>query len=415
VRRAAAALSLALWALAPREARGDQTKSFRAFDGTTRHATALQASLINAKVFGAVRALDRLIIRPGISGPLQWGYEVNYLYSAVNVPGLEEGGRYVLAPVDLTAHNLAVQLCTSSDREAFAACAFYSSSVTAGFLPSDGNDRFVLFFGGLTMPLAGHLVAPLSVAGVTQARTGLTSFQFSVIAGGTLRVGDWLSARGGVVGAIEQRGFYGNVYSDKTKLFATAALTDGFGDLATFLAGLDQLVLPVGEARDVARTIGATTLYARQARFVVPQLAQDVRGTATDLTGRFDLWTAHFEQLNIADAFDVMVAYAVKPTPLLHQLMLGVHSPKAATVVRTREGQGFVGASGGVVSLPNLPFYGIEGGRRFAFSIEGGAASKDFGAKVAVRLNDPEVLTYFPFAQNSLNFYLTLHGGSGGP
>ncbi len=390
-----------------------------AFSGTTRHAVALEATLINAQVFGAVRALDRIVIRPPRNGYVVAGFESNWIWGATEVPAkLDTSKGYVLADVDLFANNAAIQACTTESPRAakaafFSACAFYSSSVSVTWLPLDQAERAAASLVSFTGPLIyGHGLAPLSLAGVTQGRAGLNSIQFSVIGGAAFELGDWMQGRAGFVGSREQRGLYGNLYSPRIKAFLTAALRDQLRDIATLMGGVDGLdLLNFGAAvYDARSSIGQTVAYFRQTRLAAPQLRPDPDQAVQDIVGEFDFVTYHFGQKNVASNFDVLAAVASSPQTLIHEAQFGYH-----TVPNEDD---ILGVWGGVTQLPELPYYGVSGGLRPFVRAEVG---RNFGSgmktngpastlKYSLRFNDPETLTYFPFAQNAFNMYFIWSG-----
>ena len=56
------------------------------FSDTTRYNVATQATILNAQVFGAVRALDRLVVQQPKPGIFIVGFETNWIWGATQVP-----------------------------------------------------------------------------------------------------------------------------------------------------------------------------------------------------------------------------------------------------------------------------------------------------------------------------------------
>jgi hypothetical protein len=60
-----------------------------------------------------------------------------------------------------------------------------------------------------------------------------------------------------------------------------------------------------------------------------------------------------------------------------------------------------------MVQFPDLYYYGVQGGKKLSFSIEGGMVNENVVVKGFIRFNDLELLTPFPYAYNALNLGLS--------
>ena len=135
-------------------------------------------------------------------------------------------------------------------------------------------------------------------------------------------------------------------------------------------------------------------------------------GFVDDPTGGLDFTTAHLGQADIGGTFDIDLAVAIRPTTTLHEGQVGVHSAG----FYEGEGEGFSWlVRGGVVQLPDLWFYGVQGGMRPTFRAEAGIAAGDGGSaagaiRYLVMMNDPEQLLLFPYAYNAVTMGVTASG-----
>lgn len=401
-RRLAASVAGAVSLLTASEARAQNSEVLR---DTPRWGVAKQASLLNAQVFGAVRAFDRLV---GNKPPanLTFGFQTNWLWAATQTPGRAKGGEWVLQDIDLYANNAAIQFCTSG---LVRACAFYASSLTVTFAPDGVGSRMMGSLISFTGPLIyGHVLAPLSLVGITEGKSGINALQSSVMGGGTVAVSDFVYARAGFIGSIDQRGLYANAYSPRLKAFLTTALTDQLSELTTLIGGIEGLDLseifsPVREVKSARSAWPTLTAYGRQLKLKAPQANPDLALAGKEILGSFDLRTLHAGVGNIARRVDVAVAYAVKPKAVLHEAR--------ASINLLGESSAILRFGGGVTQLPPLPFYGVSGGLRPYVLAELGMGREDvFVVKYSLRMNDAETLTYFPFAQNSFNMFFVVAG-----
>lgn len=376
---------------------------------TPTWAIAREASLLNAQVFGAVRAFDRLVgQRPAPPGALSFGAQANWVWGGTSAPALSKDGRWVKQDIDLYANNIAFQLCAPG---AIRACAFYSSALTVTFTPDNTQSRVAGSLISFTGPLVyGHAVAPLSVAGIAEGKSGINAIQSSVLGGGTLTFGDYFTARAGFIGSVDRRGVYANATAPRVKAFLSAALTEGL--LSTLMGGIENF-----DIRDLAGTeqqpqqkpverkpsaFPSLTAYVRQLKLFAPQLNPAVAFAGETLLGQFDFRTIHAGLGHLGKYVDVSVAYAVAPKPVLHEAQ--------GSINLIPDTEGILRFGGGVTQLPDLPFYGVSGGLRPSMIVEIGQTTATYEMKYSVRLNDAETLTYFPFAQNSFSMFFVFNG-----
>ena len=203
------------------------------------------------------------------------------------------------------------------------------------------------------------------------------------------------------VGWVGSQGVYADVEAD-VPVFASAVIDEP--SLSNLLSGGVRRLKTKG---------GATSAFLRNKPFrPMPGLASGGTGFVDDPTGGLDFTTAHLGQADIGGTFDIDLAVAIRPTTTLHEGQVGVHSAG----FYEGEGEGFSWlVRGGVVQLPDLWFYGVQGGMRPTFRAEAGIAAGDGGSaagaiRYLVMMNDPEQLLLFPYAYNAVTMGVTASG-----
>lgn len=423
------AAALLAWLAPSSDARAqsltDPGQGLRPFKGTVGHSTALQASALNAEVFGAVQSMDRLVLpytrRSDAPGKSVLGWEMNLLFSAIQVPGeCNEGtndsckGGYGLQSVDLASGFSGLAGCDKLGGDSIKGCIFLASAMTAT-VPARGTLNRML--GDAYVPMGGIVLGmfgPLAyLAGGANFRKGLTTMQTSFVAGGTLDIKGYSELNLGYLKGPTSQGLYTNITATKLKGFLTAALTEQITSLPFIQAGIDQLNF----SRGLYETFGAASAYARKVEVasVQPPSAGDAIDDLKRRAGDFSFWTAHLEQTSIAQVLDLQAAYAVAPDPFLHQAAIGLHT-SGIHVPTTTEGtlawtpRTGIGATAGMVRLPSMPHLGADGGQRFYFSLDVEDTLQKGVLKFSLRRNDPTTLLMFPFAQNAWNAHFTVSG-----
>jgi len=125
---------------------------------------------------------------------------------------------------------------------------------------------------------------------------------------------------------------------------------------------------------------------------------------------------AQWAQRNLGGRFDVAAAYAWKPKPQLFDAQVAIHRKgyhqSHTANGKAEEDKGFTGqeangwiVQGGVVSLPDLWYYGVQGGIHGSAHIEWTGMPVD-GLHLQMRIlyNDPDPLALYPFAYNAVWF-----------
>ena len=319
-------------------------------------------------------------------------------------------------PAEFRHVNHRVDLFGSSSGLSFSAgpvLLFYAGTLTGHMYAKRVTSGFVPYAYGLGTAMAGPLATiPLTYLDVGN-EDGTSSLAGDYMLGASVDVFGEGHARVAWVGTT---GVYTNLTGTRVRLFAAAAL-DQLASLEYFRGGLDRQFLAQG--------IGFSSLYLRQKNLS----AASADTTAVDQVPKRRFTTSHVAQENIGDIVDVHFAYALAPDLFVHDLRVGLHTPaygRGKQVLREGKGMydlegmqdaGIMGiplsASAGQVQLPELPWWGVEGGSKIVIEVEAFILfpSSDTGGLMlfyTFKANDPETLSSFPYAQDALSHYLTL-------
>ncbi len=401
-----ATLSVALGASAQTIA----ADGFNPYPGTTRHATIEQGSRTHSQMFGAVSAFNRFVL-PRINSDLDarraadhvddddvhlsMGVEWNYipaayeLLTSCNAP-LEEACQRTglsLSQVDMYASNISILGYFGNGLGLF-----YTASQSTTIVVGKGENRAITSYAAVMSPVMAYALSATRLLGPDGI--GEEFGAMDGVIGGFAKAGPAVL----YAGLVFSRGVFSNLSVPAIKAFAEAALGQDFSSLGYLAAGVRDLGF--GDPNDIEDAIGETTAFVRRVKWVSPQpvVTDDPAGTALDLL------TAHVGQTDIGRYVDLLGAVAITPKPSLFQGLLSAHTAD----FRKRANQGLaeledelgVSATVGFVNLPNLYFYGLEGGVRPMFAAEIGLPAS---ATVSLRYNDPELLTQLPIVQDSLS------------
>ncbi len=377
--------------------------------GSTRYEAARQAAVSNAQIFGAVGAYNRHIVPLLTSGKDGALFELEY-HATINA-AKAPGSCPTKLGKDLDGCNLGtsinhLDLYGSNFAIAYRGgplSLFYSASLTMPVVVGPGLNRGLLPYLTITGPVFAHAMVPMRLISKDFGKDILPGIGIDAIGGGGF-VSDYITINGGY--ALSQ-GLFGDIQIPKLQGFATALLGDKFKDVVTFLAGIRQF--DYFGLKEFTDTAGRTSLYARQLRYIPPQTAQpgDSSAATDQRDGAFNFISGHLEQTDIVGYFDVSLSYLTKPTPLLQEASVSIHT-KGFRAHEAKIGEGenglHAGLTLGLVTLPDLYDFGVEGGRRFRFGLE----ISDGIFYASVRSNDPQTLAMFPMAYNALDIWMGL-------
>jgi hypothetical protein len=401
-RTTASLLALAL-TLGAGRARADDadTKAIGGTDGanliagTPRYRVAVDAARTNAKVFGAIGAFERQIL-PAFSRPYSGdvlGGEISVVKNVVQGIGTcGTADQLTSCPNGLARHHVTVSagnLAIGYRLNRYLGVFLTSSWVAAYSSPSnlDARDGIAPLY-----PVMGWAFGPLSLFGkkvyYNLAGKVLDGTGADAVVGASVRT----PYVNGFAGYTASQGLFADFTISDIDTFASAVLGDSFEQLSYLKAGLREF--DYLNNSDLARKIGRLNLFGRRLVYNVPTAAGDPRpGLSAPIT------SAHVEQVQIGGWLDLMVAMRVQPQKELAELRAGLRT-------------GDFTLSGGVVNLPNLWMFGAEGGYRPTFALRYHAQNDDqsgdyLGFDASVVMNDPELLTVFPYAYNAVSLKMS--------
>lgn len=369
----------------------------RPIAGSLGYDLARQAQRTNAQLFGAINFAENRLFNHEIA----WGFETFVINNVIRVPTLAQGcfgqNRYGMEGVDLYASSSGMAFPITPDIGLF-----YAGSVTGSVMqhPDDSfwsNRTFTSYRyagAGLLMTYA----APL--APTFNSSNGPTSTEGDFIVGAKFSIPDEPKLGRMYLAYAWSRGIFTNINSEKLKIIASFLLGDDFKTLVLAKAGLERLglgdelgKLSVFAKRKLIRGPLSSAQYdpdfgtrpTRQINDVAPPWEQ---------AGDTALSTIHLQEYGLGGVVDVFVAYALTPEPFLHQAV-------AVLNLELMEGVPFT-AGIGTVQMPDLPWYGVDGGLKFT-------AFVGLADYLRIGYNDVPTLDIFPFAQDATQVSISLH------
>lgn len=361
--------------------------------GTAGFENALAAVRTNATTYGAANFARNRLQEYNF---LAW--DMHEVFGAAMVPSWcsDTEGRIsnelYAQPVDLFATNLGFRLPVLDDGPANSHFElYYASSVTQ----SASGGRAVSW----AMPMFNAYPAVSApFLGRTFAGRGVSVYTVDWIGGATF-ASDVVSLQLGYTGT---RGIYLDVSQEKVAIFFNTIFGDGLqlSDTKYLLAGVDELdPTKLGVQNE---EIGLTSLFYRD----LPQASAPEEEPPEERRPRRNaferLKTGHFRQLDMWGMLDVRAAWQFGPQARVREVAAAFHSrdwtPRDTSVT---EGAFYVRA--GMVNLPDQPTLGVVGGPRPTLRADYRIQNEDaLGARLSLRMNDPELLDLYPFAYNAL-------------
>lgn len=354
-----------------------------------------QAAEDNSALYGAVGVAERKVL-PMLHEHEDMGmfvYEHHVLLGATHVPAVAAGScedSYLHSPVDLASGSIAFAFSRGD------LGAYYVASVTIAEAYGSGPTRFLLNYAVPFTSAFYGLAAPFLKNSSEVGGSG--AYGVDYVAGAEYTPGTF-AFRAAYIGS---QGAYLQAAESRSGAFVGVAANEAFARLPYLRGGLQRLALPQKGDR-----LGVSSLFAR--KMELPALssepaAQDDR----------DFWSGHLAQEGMLGWLDLVGAYAVRPTPFLHELRVGAHSEDYLELKKNREGWGWGGLVG-VASVPPATDLGVEGGTLPSASLQAvygvDGRRSYFRWDISLRYNDPEVLARFPYAENALDIYVGFEGG----
>lgn len=354
-----------------------------------------QAATDNTNLYGALGVAERKVL-PMLHKHEDMGmfiYEHHVLAGATKVPARAGGAcedSFLHAPVDLTSGSVGFAV----SKQDFGI--YYVASVTMAEAYGSGPTRFFLNYTVPFFSVYYGMAAPFTGALTESSDSGVYSVDY--VAGVEYTPGT-VAIRAAYVGS---EGVYAQAAESRSGAFFGLAATERFVEIPYLRTGIERFGLDRLERR-----IGRSSLYGR--KMELPALSERPEAQADR-----DFWSGHIAQEGIAEYFDVVGSFAVRPSPFLHELRLGVHTEAYSDLEEMPEEWGYR-AYAGVASVPPAADLGVVGGPKPSFTLEalygldsrGGYFRWDF----ALRYNDPDVLARFPYAENAFDIYVGFEGG----
>lgn len=334
-----------------------------------------------AQLYGAVNLVERRLLPNLRLGPsaFAFAYETTGVLGAIDVPTCV--GRSVRGDLAAGGMGLGYRWGPVS--------LFYAGTTTwLSFFESNVVTRII---GSNGFPILGSLASPVAVF-----LPRVDFDEFSVSADFIVGAGLHLHYVDVLAGFVASRGLYAGIFQGQSRLFAGGALSDAFTRLPYARFGVGDLDWLYGPG--LVAAIGSTSLYAERVEYTALPDGTVARDDYDDKPGvLFERWTAHFDQTGIAGGlFDVRAAMVVHPEVELYEATLTwrvvcLDDDEACAVPLT--------VGGGVMHKPTTWFYGTDGGYLPRAEIRLGRRD---AAGITLGLNDPAVVTSFPFAYNAI-------------
>lgn len=430
--RLLAALSVALPTLFV-SSRAEAECVVRPIAGTVGFRVAQQSNKTNAQAFGAVALAEETLFRsqetdldgdgkPDRTEPFQGnfaiGMQLHNVFNVARMPSIYQGDCFELQTgerrdfgmhsIDLYASAVAYRFRIKQlKRVSF----FYAGSVTGstmglpdtdsgsfadGLLKTRYNTSYAYGFGALALGFLAPLAPLINKDNPPTRLAGdfVSGLEFDLPAIGAARVGYAFS-----------RGIFTNVSVDRLRFLVETLLTQEFSSLALIKGGFRDI--------PITKSAGKTTLFGRRMELATPRPNDATQGLVSRSLSELGFTTAHIEQTSIGKYLDIRFAYAIKPTPFVHEARIGIHGPQDPDDDPSNPLR-FLRANVGIVQLPALPFYGVEGGRAFSFDVGFQLKTKNSSVEIGVERNAPGLLVVFPYAYDATSIFMRVSGSDVG-
>jgi hypothetical protein len=261
-------------------------------------------------------------------------------------------------------------------------------------------------FEGGAATRATYALGPIAAIGATPVALFKRRFErddfsmiFDYVGGVQIR-----TPLGGLTaGYVGSQGVFGNLTEPTTTAFVSSVVNQ-LGEAAQ-VPYIELGLHMIGKAFG-SETLRNTAMYGRRLQYPsVPQAdTEDTKSLAKPLS----LTTIHLDQTRLAGFLDFSLAAALQPKPDLYEASLGFRSGNFRAVA-------------GVVKLPSLWYYGIDGGLKprvsIDFEIPTGPVTTDPSTpevprpRLSLAINNPTFLAAFPYAYNAVTFEGVFAGG----
>lgn len=224
------------------------------------------------------------------------------------------------------------------------------------------------------------------------------------------------------------KGLYGNLNLTPVTAFVSAVyqaakeeVAEGVADTRNDLLdripyarlGFTTLDFITGAAKEA----GTTSLYLRRLQYASVPRGEVSFDSAKQTLAETGLTTYHLDQYGLFERVDFSAALATEPDTFLQEASVGVRfgnpmptDVAMAKIARGGDASGFSGVRAvvGVVRVPSVWYYGVEGGYRVRGSVEASLAASSSGRdffSIRMGFNSPETLSLYPYANNAGDVY----------
>lgn len=407
---AAGGLLIAAPAAAQEKPAGNDCQNVNPLAGSLQYRLAALALRGNAQTYGAVALADDALLTPlgamkpeededgrrsdDGDGGMVVALSMNQTYGVLDIPTVEQNTGcprellYSYRPLDMAGVSFGLGY-RSGDWGLF-----YSTSVTYSFLTAD-NAVLRGMFGASASIYSMYIVLAAPFLDFAEKEAGVVSFNADYVIGGMYDLGLVTAA----LGYVGSQGLYARL---------------GGADIGGFISGLFDADegLMVLDLELGPYDIGPVSpmVYGNRRAIVAPGLT-DAEGRTG--RGRQDAgaWSvAGTELRDISSMFDLRFTWMFEPEMRFSEILGAIHSP---TYHRPEDTSGDFPinyrAFAGVVGLPTMRYYGIEGGAVFSGGVEMRVGG-DIGLGMRLVYNDPSRLTLFPYSAGHFAFDYGLGG-----
>lgn len=252
------------------------------------------------------------------------------------------------------------------------------------------------------------LAAPFLPAGETGGQR--FNLVWDWVGGITLSPGT-VDLRAGYVGS---QGCYTNVDERTSALFRRSILQaprtpQAIAALPYLAVGVQRLPWP----EDLETRIGRTRIFGRQLRWYTlePRTEPAPDDADTGTGGGFDLRTVHVDQMGLfAGLVDLRFTAAARPSPLVHEALLGIHT-RGYDGFEASERTGGAGLWLGMVQMPAARHYHVAPGPKPTLVVDVGAPIGDkYEARgyghIGLRINHADLLDIHPYAVGAPQLFI---------
>ncbi len=378
---------------------GNDCQNVNPIAGSLEYRLAALALRGNAQTYGAAALTDRGLLSPmsrleiseetrgDDEGSMVLAFSMNQTFGVLDVPTVEQNSgcprelKYSTRPLDMAGMSFGFGY--RQDDWGL----FYAGSVTYSFLAADNGPLRGMIAGSAAIG-ASYVVLLGPLIDSANREAGVVSFNADYVVGAFYDFGPVAAA----LGFVGSQGLYARLGGVDIGGFVS-----GVFDADTGVATLDLELGPYDLGPISPR------IWGTRKAIVAPGVT-DAQGLTGRGTTEAAAWSvAGVELQDISGMLDLRFAWMFEPEMRYSEAIATVHSARYnAPIV---DGKGLLDTDfpvdfalfGGVVGLPQMRYYGLEGGAVFS---AGGEVRVGGRAGIVLRAvyNDPARLTLFPYS-----------------